>query len=123
MTFGSQGMRFGSRAVAEDTEPPTIGDFDPALGETLSRTGSVSFSLVDESGTFHALVVNVAFESENRYDVVHDGNEFGPDYRNSTREVIANGYRYTIVRRLGWTSQPRFRVVGVDSGGNLVTLE
>ena len=123
MTWGSEGMRWGSRAAAVDTVPPTIGDFEPEPGTTISSTQSIAFSLVDETGTFHALIVGVAFESESRYDVVHDGAEFGPDYRNSTRETIANGFRYTVIRRQGWTSQPRFRVIGVDGGGNTVTLE
>jgi hypothetical protein len=116
-------MRYGSRATSNDETAPVIGDFDPPPGSPISSTTTLSFSVTDETGDFHALVVLCAFEDIGIYEVVHDGVEFGPQYRFSTREVIANGFRYTLIRREGWLETARIRVVGVDTGGNLVTLE
>jgi hypothetical protein len=46
------------------------------------------------------------------WEIVHDGERFSPRFsqRVNTREAIAEGFRYTILRNGGWPGAPTITV-------------
>lgn len=106
-------------APTPDTTPPVIEHFVPPLGATLSAQQSITFDATDDSGRFRRVLVHAVF-SDGVVEVVHDGDGFRGYYQgSSSRVMIANGYRYTVLRTGGWPSSPAtFNVFAIDASGN-----
>lgn len=115
-------VKGGGGAPPADETPPTVSDVSPAAGSALKKTDAVAFSVTDDTGEFVVVAVYARFAVSRLYEVVHDGEAFGPRYGASTREAIAGGYRYTLRRTDGWPEAPRIRVKAFDRGGNPVEL-
>lgn len=102
-----------------DSTPPQITNFVPSLATAVEATGTVQFDVTDNLTEFAAVVILADFRASGIYDVVHDGANWGPQYRgDSTRTAIAGGWRYVLRRRDGWPLGPKFRCAVVDLGGN-----
>jgi hypothetical protein len=100
-----------------DTAAPEVTNVTPAPGVPINPTDEVRFDVVDDSGEFAALLITV--DQRGVGEVVHDGERFVGYYGAlSTRELVANGYRYRVRRSGGWTATPIFRIYAVDSVGN-----
>lgn len=104
----------GEEAVTPS--PPVVTLITPAEGEIAADTPIV-IEVTDADG-FAALIVVAEMPAVEIADVVHDGTEFKPAYAaGSTREAIANGWRYTILRRSAWPAAPTITVHPVDALG------
>jgi hypothetical protein len=105
-------------AVGTDVTPPTITIVSPTVGTAITPTTPLIVDVADDVA-LRRVFVSVAFPARGLEEVVHDGAAFAPVYADSSsRAVITNGYRYTIVRREGWPSAPTLKVHAIDVTGN-----
>lgn len=102
-----------------DPTPPIVSDYDPPLGTPIWPYRPVKFSVTDDAGVFAAIVVYASFGGGRPTELVHDGTLFRHPYGSSVREVITNGFRYTIRRQGGWPTYPVFVAHAIDLGGNV----
>lgn len=132
-TTGSPLIRGGFAVVGEsdvfapepeptpDTTAPVVGDYDPPANADLSPTGTISFSVTDESGVFCSIMITMAYP-DGSWEVVHTGTAFAPRFAaGSGRSVIADGFRYTLRRAGGWHAVPTIHAFVVDAAGNAST--
>lgn len=84
-------------------EPPNVTNFTPAPGTEYAADEVFSFDVVDPEGALR--YVEVLAMLPGVYEVVHDGVDFGPNYRSetNTRAPIANGWHFTVRRKGGWS--------------------
>lgn len=110
---------FATGAATPDTTRPTIANISPAAGTTISASQPITFDVLDETAIRRTLVL-AKFPSRSIFEVVHDGDGFGPLYDASpnTRTAIAGGHRFTILRRGGWPSPPSIIPHVIDTSGN-----
>jgi hypothetical protein len=102
-----------------DIDVPVIGNFSPALGTSISRSTPIAFDVTDDSGSFRRVFITASFGVDNAAEVVHDGSAFrGPYVAQSTRGLIANGFRFTCARSGGWPGRPTFEIHPIDMMGN-----
>lgn len=102
-----------------DTIPPVVGNFSPAPGTPIARTGPISFDVTDESGEFRRIFIVASFPTTGMTEVVHDGDGFRGFYTaSSSRTMIAGGFRYTVLRSGGWPGAPTIQTFVIDRGGN-----
>ncbi len=107
-------------AATPDNTPPVIGNFVPAQGTILDEQQSVSFDVTDNSGLFSTIILHAVY-ADGIEEVVHDGTNFRGLYQtSSSRVIITDGWRYTVLRTGGWPSSPvTIRAFAVDGEGNL----
>ena len=102
-----------------DATAPTVGNFSPAPGTAIARTGPVSFDVTDESGDFQRIFVVAFFPATGVTEVVHDGDGFRGFYAaSSSRTMIAAGFRYAVLRSGGWPAAPTIQTFAIDRAGN-----
>ena len=100
-----------------DQTPPTVGNFSPANGTTITDTDPIFFDVTDNSGEFRRVIVAVT--QGDQTELAHDGDAFLAPYSDlSTRINIADGFRYTLRRSGGWSASATVRVFAVDLSGN-----
>lgn len=104
--------------------PPTVENFSPALSSDVQPGGTVQFDLLDDESSFSVAGLLALFEEAMLYEVVHDGDRWGPMYSYSTRTAISGGWRYVLRRRSpGWPREAlKIRLLAADSAGNVVVL-
>ncbi len=100
---------------------PQVSNFTPALASAVGPTDTIAFDVVDVPVPLQRVLVLVSFPNLNLYEVAHDGDALGPRYANQfcSREPIANGYRYTLLRDAGWPGSPRIIPMAFDNGGGV----
>lgn len=98
-----------------DVVPPVVTLVDPVAGSTIKQTSAIVVDITDNVGIRLSVVTAQLGEL---HEVVWLLDCFAPWYSLSTRDVITDGYRYTIRRRGGWPASPTIRVEAVDRGGN-----
>lgn len=100
---------------------PQVLNFDPALATAVRSNTPIVFDVVDAPVPLQRVVVLVSFPNLNLYEVAHDGEALGPFYRNTfcSRVAITNGFRYTLLRDLGWPSSPQVVPMAFDDGGGV----
>ena len=126
MSFGSLPFGvgpFGSEpaepVVLGDFTAPQVFDFDPPEETELASDQAVSFSVTDDSGDFHRIIVAVLYDETGLWEVAYDGDGFAPFYvTRSLRTDIASGFRFTLVRFDGWPAAPSIRVFAIDPSCN-----
>jgi hypothetical protein len=102
-----------------DASVPLVGNFNPAPGTPIVRTGPISFEVTDDSGDFGRIFVVAFFPSTGVTEVVHDGDGFRGHYvAGSSRTMIAGGFRYTLLRTNGWPGAPTIQTFAIDRAGN-----
>lgn len=106
--------------ISNPASVPVIDTLSPADGSTITRAGTASFHVTDESGSLVRAVVAVTF-ADGTSEVVHDGVSFLGAYASSTRGSITNGYSFTISRSgNGWRSATLvFTILAFDGDGNI----
>lgn len=105
--------------VPPDVTAPAVGNFVPAPGTAIGRATPVTFNVTDESGQFRRVFVVASFAATGVCEVIHDGDTFRGFYvGNSSRVLIALGFRYTVARTSGWPSAPTIQTFAIDAGGN-----
>jgi hypothetical protein len=102
-----------------DDTPPVVNNFDPAPGFILNQNDPVSFDVTDDSGTFTRIIIAVWFKETGIQEIIHDGDVFTGYYSaTSVRNIISNGFRYSVSRTGGWPHAPTIRAFPVDAAGN-----
>jgi hypothetical protein len=102
-----------------DASVPLVGNFNPAPGTPIARTGPISFEVTDDSGDFRRIFVVAFFPATGVTEVVHDGDGFRGHYAaGSSRTMIAGGFRYTLLRTSGWPGAPTIQTFAIDRAGN-----
>lgn len=117
----AQGLTSGEgleRSVQLAAGAPTVTNITPAPGSVRSANDAIQFDVTDDSGAFRRIFVTCAFALSGVTEAVHDGTSFVGLYAaGSSRQAIALGYRYTVVRAGGWTSSMTWRVYPIDQSG------
>jgi hypothetical protein len=113
------GVNFWDECEPNPADPPVVTVVGPAAGSAITSQTYVVLDVVDDSALFRRIIVTASFPLLDLLDVVHDGDRFGPAYNlRSKREVIANGYRYTLLRNGGWPASPTIVPYAIDRDGN-----
>ncbi len=107
--------------AAGSSTPPVVGNFSPSLVTPIQSTQSVGFDVTISDGTAFANVsISVVFDSLGLAEEVYDGADFSALYvASSIRATIANGFRFTLIRRGGWPANPKVKVRAVSVTGVL----
>lgn len=101
-----------------DTSSPVVGNFNPAQGAAISKYKPVTFTVTDDTG-FRRILVACRQLLDTQTELVHDGVNFLGNYAGtSSRQQVAGGWQYSVLRRSGWTSGPAFTVYAFDTSGN-----
>jgi hypothetical protein len=114
----------GSEPAAPDppTIPPVTTLVSPAPGSTLGADTPLVVDVTDVDGGFARILLVVTIAPAVNSGVallVHDGVTFRPGFKDfSTRTSIANGFRYSIRKDLGWADDVRVEVYAIDDTGN-----
>ncbi len=122
----------GSGGGAADGERPTIIIVSPAVGSVIGQSTAIRFKFIDDVALRRPTPM-IRFEKRDslgalltyHYELIHDGEEFTPDY-SGTRVAITGGYEYiNVQRRSGWSGiiqheggSPTLVPFGTDTGGN-----
>lgn len=101
----------------EDSVPPEVAIISPTVGTSISRASKLKFDVTDDKGAFRRILPAVRFP-DGRYELVHDGESFTPDYDTSTRVAISGGYEYEVERNGGWRDSPTLVLFAYDISGN-----
>ncbi len=102
-----------------DATAPAVGNFSPAPGTPIARTGPISFEVTDDSGDFRRIFIVAFFPISGATEVVHDGDSFRGVYAaSSSRTMIAGGFRYSLLRSGGWPAAPTIQTFAIDRAGN-----
>lgn len=101
-----------------DATPPVVDNVDPPQDSAIVPRQVVSFDVTDDTGLFRRILVAALF-SNGIYEVVHDGDNWGPAYTvaSNTKEAIADGFHFAVLRNGGWPAPPTIRVFAIDQGG------
>lgn len=103
-----------------DDTPPVVTLESPSNGSEIPPGTPVVFTVTDNV-FFRVVLVTVKFPGLGTYEVAFDDESgFSYAYAGSTRDTIANGYRFHLYRRQGWPAgEPMLvRVRAVDLDGN-----
>lgn len=110
--------------IPPDAIPPIITYVTPNTSD-LNKDDPIVVEVTDNLGDIRRIFLQVHFLETGDVECVHDGDEFSPRYVSlSTIEVIANGFRYTLKRKLGWPqivgrqSLMRWKTHAIDTAGN-----
>lgn len=102
-----------------DLTPPFVGNFDPPAGTAILKTTPISFDVTEDSGEFGRIFVVAFYPATGISELIHDGDGFRGYYAaTSSRQAIAGGFRYTVLRSRGWPSAPTIQTFAVDRAGN-----
>jgi hypothetical protein len=111
-------------------DPPVISNIVPAPPPPesfIERLQPYEFDITDNSAFVQLLVLvwhDINKPPEVAYDLareVETGNGFWPTYtEHSSVESIANGKRFSVLKKGGWLSNPQFLVYAVDEHGNVL---
>lgn len=99
--------------------PPIVSNVTPVAGTAVTARTPVGLDVTDDSGVFRRIMLVASFPTLGLLEVVHDGDNFAPLYAGTgnTREAIANGFRYTALRRGGWPASPTLIPFAIDQEG------
>lgn len=97
---------------------PTVENVIPSTGSNIQPGQIIQFD-VTTTNMLKRVFVLIKFNSLNIYEVCHDGTAFAPNYNNVNcmRNIITNGYRYTILRSGGWPDAPTIVADAFDTSG------
>lgn len=112
-------LPFCEEAEEEEITPPVVTFITPG-GTTIESDEPVEFEVTDNLGSFAKIIVIAWYQSTGVQELIHDGDNFtGYFSEDSSRVVIAYGYRYSVLRLGGWENAPTIRVIPIDSSGNV----
>jgi hypothetical protein len=109
---------FSGSPPVPDTTPPVVSGYSPTVGTPIAATTPLVFDVTEET-SIRRILVTVEIPAGRGHEVAHDGDAFTATYASgSTRAPISGGYRYTLLRRGGWSAAPTIHVFAFDSAGN-----
>lgn len=95
---------------------PIAAVVSPASG-VLDGQEPIVVDVTDADSELRRVFLVVRIPALGLEELVHQGDRFTPNYAQSTRVAIANGFRYTIVRAGGWPASPVLDVYPIDVTG------
>lgn len=110
--------------VVISTELPVLDGITPTPGALIRPDTPLVFDITSPN-TFVLIIPMVILDPFRAPEPTHDNDKFHPLYNGSTREAIVHatsgdpGFRYSIYRRGGWTSDPVLLLYAVDEFGNM----
>lgn len=107
--------------TSSDTTAPAIINLVPVAGASISRTQTITFSVVDAA---LAAVVTVSIGVQypgNTAEWVYNGTSFFSPFDTSSTVTPRGdgGFDFSITRTGGWPDFPTFHVIPVDAEGNV----
>lgn len=102
-----------------DTTPPTITFISPMPGQSITRQSIITVQATDDVA-MRRVFIYANFTKPNSWEVIYDGENFGPAYQgpNNTVTSISGGYEFRILRDGGWQQTPDIRIIPIDAAGN-----
>jgi hypothetical protein len=116
----------GGRRSLTDDVAPIVTVISPAAGTTLSSsTTAISVRVKDwgpgsaSAGLLKRAIIYATFSDGTADEMVFNGTSFSSKYSaGSTATVISGGYDFSLVRAMGWRSNPTLKCYGVDAFAN-----
>jgi hypothetical protein len=106
-------------ATSPDVTLPVITVISPPVGSTIRPSDPFVVEVTDAGG-LALLVLTVELPAGGAHEVVWIKGAFSSAYsEQSTITAIADGYRFSLLRRTGWSASPTFHVEVVDTAGNV----
>ncbi len=114
------GIFGGGEAVVVTGSAPTLSNFAPAASTNISGTQVLQFDVTDVDADMTRVILIGSYSGVVDKDIVHDGEAFGTHYSNgeNTKSVIANGFRYRVLRDDGWPGSPTILPFAYDGNEN-----
>ena len=102
------------------SEDPVVSNVSPAAASAIHPSSFISFDVTDDNNAFAELLIIANFPSLNILEVVYMDGVFSANYQTlSSRNPIANGFHYSVLRTGGWPASPTFIVKAIDTHGNV----
>lgn len=99
---------------------PVVQNWSPDPSVQIETDTPVAFQVVDVTTALRVVAVMVKPGNGSPWECAYDGAGFGPNYSTlSTVSGIANGLQFRLRRDQGWQSVPTFKVIAVDTAGNM----
>jgi hypothetical protein len=102
-----------------DLVPPVIANVTPPVSTVISSSQIISLDVTDNLWQLSDVLIMCRFSGTSLYEVVHDGNSFGPMYLTSLRTPISGGYTFSVLRTGGWPTSPSIFAAAIDKSGNV----
>lgn len=95
--------------------PPVAAVASPTIGSTLAAKTTPLVIDVTDASTIKRVIIYATFSDGTNPEMVYDGTSFTTAYdASSARSVIGGGYEYSVVRDLGWRTNPTLYVYALD---------
>lgn len=107
--------------ASSDVTAPSIININPAPNASISRTQTITFSVVDPEAAQVVVAVIGVIYPDGTAEWVYDGNTFFSPFSASSVVTprIDGGFDFSITRTGGWPDIPTFRCRSVDAEGNV----
>lgn len=120
--------------AGSDFTAPLLTVISPPPGSTIGPNTPIKFRYSDETGMGRPLPMFKFLQPEDgsgipkyKYELVHDGDNFTPDYDGVRTQISFLQYEYTVTRKGGWSAtlqyvggSPILVPFGADTAGNEV---
>lgn len=118
---GHGGFFIGSVGGSTDVGAPQITNLVPAAGTSISRTQTITFSVVDPELTSVVTVSIGVRYPDNTAEWIYNGTSFFSPFDASSTVTPRGdgGFDFSITRTGGWPNVPTFHVIPVDAEGNV----
>lgn len=104
-----------------DSVRPNVSIISPSPGSNITRLQQITVDVTDNSGSFGRIILHGGYSGLAGVEPIHDGEVWNVRHYSgslNTRQVIANGYRYTILRDGGWPGDISLTPYVIDGSGN-----
>jgi hypothetical protein len=104
--------------LGADATGPLIVLVSPSPNEPITKDTVIVFDVLSTI-ELQRVIIYVVFTTLNLWEVVYDGDAFGPSFSNATNTVttVAGGREYRLLRDGGWPQTPVLRVFALDASG------
>lgn len=114
-------LKYDAQSDSSGATAPVISNITPAAGSQLATVRTpVVFDVTDVDPGVQLVVAKLKYAGSDLEHVVWDGSAFTTAWvARSTRTIIANGFRFSILPAAGWTRNiSEIDVIAIDGAGN-----
>lgn len=97
-----------------ESVPPVV-TFEPPSGTTIVPSRTIIVTITDAN--LKRAVLTAEYPS-GAWEVIHMQDRFAQAYRHSTKEVVPNGFKFTLRRIGNWPAVPTIHADPFDTSGN-----
>lgn len=108
--------------IGTDLAAPIVVHYSPASFCLDLRNDHIAFSITDDVGPVVMIFISIKFEKSGIYETVFDGVQFVGRYKDSKQETISTGFRFTIIRNLGWVDNFSVRIKASDNSNKIGSI-